>query len=389
MIEQELTGAKAVIVLWSAVSVQSRWVRSEANAAVERGSLIPVVLDGTAVPLRFRIVQGVDLAGWDRRDDDPRVASLYAGVQALAGPPPTPSPMAPPRPSPPTVPPPTHATVALPLTAALPPTRGDSPDGDMEVSLEPRAGATSGRPPRRRGLLAILAVVVAVVVVVVIAVTRSAGNADEDEGTGSGPPPSLAPGATDPPTATDAGDVEAAGPDIDPALVLERGDEGEQVSKIQRWLHDSGTDPDLTVDGLFGPLTQRAVRMFEDNNELPVDGRLVIEGDEWRRLQAAAEAAQSSTTSTTSSTTTDGPTPVPDVYRLTEESAVEELHAAGFEVDVDAGCSNSVDEGLVRKVTFKDDGTNIVVAGTPGEIDAREAPAGILLSVLVSTGVCS
>jgi peptidoglycan hydrolase-like protein with peptidoglycan-binding domain len=237
----------------------------------------------------------------------------------------------------------------------------------MEVPLGSRAASSARRPLRRR-LLAILGVLAAIIVVLVLAASRS--NDDDGERTDPGPASSTVPGT------------------IDPALVLERGDEGEEVREIQRWLRDSGTDPDLRDDGLFGPLTDRAVRMFEDNNELAVDGRLVIEGDEWRQLQAAAEAAQSSTASTTSSTTTDGTTPVPDVYRLTEDSAVQELEAAGFEVDVDAGCSNSVDTGFVRQVSYRDDGTKIVVVGTTGEIDARDAPAGMLLSVLVSTGTC-
>lgn len=385
VIEQELTGAKAVIVLWSAVSVQSRWVRSEANAAVEHGTLIPVVLDGTAVPLRFRIVQGVDLVGWDEREDDPRVASLYAGVQALAGPPPAPSHMAPPTAAPPLP----AARLPAPAAMVLPPPRAEPPDSDVEISLRPQAASSAVRPHQRRGVLAIIGVLATVVVIVVLAVTLSTGDDDKSEATGSDPSSSTAHGATEETTtATDTGEVDATGPTIVPALVLERGDEGEEVSEIQRWLRDSGTDPDLTVDGLFGPLTERAVRMFEDNNELPVDGRLVIESDEWRRLQAAAEAAQSSTASATSSTTTNGSTPVPDVYGLPADSAVQELQAAGFEVDADEVCSNSVDAGLVRQVTYRDDGTKMIVVGAAGEIDARDAPAGILLSLLVSTGSC-
>lgn len=87
VIERELAGAAAVVVIWSAVSVRSPWVRSEASAAVDRGVLIPVLAERTEVPLRFRNVQAVDLIGWDPRGDDARLEGIAVGVMALAGPP--------------------------------------------------------------------------------------------------------------------------------------------------------------------------------------------------------------------------------------------------------------------------------------------------------------
>jgi TIR domain/PASTA domain len=98
VIERELAGAASVVVIWSAVSVRSPWVRSEASAAVDRGVLIPVLAERTEVPLRFRSVQAVDLTGWDLRGDDARLERLVVGVTALAG-----QPMPPGQPLPPPV----------------------------------------------------------------------------------------------------------------------------------------------------------------------------------------------------------------------------------------------------------------------------------------------
>jgi hypothetical protein len=61
VIEAELATAKAVVVLWSATSVRSGWVRDEAAAAAARGVLVPVSLDGTTPPLGFRSLHVVAL----------------------------------------------------------------------------------------------------------------------------------------------------------------------------------------------------------------------------------------------------------------------------------------------------------------------------------------
>ena len=73
VIERELGLASAVLVLWSSASVRSQWVRSEASLAAERGNLIPVLTDSTAMPLRFRNLQAVDLSEWDGSATDGRL----------------------------------------------------------------------------------------------------------------------------------------------------------------------------------------------------------------------------------------------------------------------------------------------------------------------------
>jgi len=83
-IEQELDAAKCAIVLWTHDSVESEWVKNEAAAAVERGVLVPVLLDAVRPPLEFRRKQTVDLSGWDG-SDPAALAPLFEGVAGRLG----------------------------------------------------------------------------------------------------------------------------------------------------------------------------------------------------------------------------------------------------------------------------------------------------------------
>ncbi|HZD41991.1 MAG TPA: TIR domain-containing protein, partial [Terriglobales bacterium] len=64
VIERALAESKCVIVLWSAVSVASEWVRNEASEAKRRGILVPVFLETVDAPLAFRLLNGADLHDW-------------------------------------------------------------------------------------------------------------------------------------------------------------------------------------------------------------------------------------------------------------------------------------------------------------------------------------
>jgi TolB-like protein len=64
-IEKELAAAKAVIVVWSADAIKSRWVKDEAVAAADAGKLIPLTIDGAPAPMGFRQFHLIDLSGWE------------------------------------------------------------------------------------------------------------------------------------------------------------------------------------------------------------------------------------------------------------------------------------------------------------------------------------
>lgn len=68
--EQALEKAGAVVVLWSKLSVESRWVRSEATTADRLGTLIPVMIEACKRPIQFELMQTAELAHWkgDARD---------------------------------------------------------------------------------------------------------------------------------------------------------------------------------------------------------------------------------------------------------------------------------------------------------------------------------
>ena len=85
VIEERLKSAGAVVVLWSADSAKSQWVRAEADSARGAGTLVQVVLDGTMPPLPFNQIQCADLKDWDGGPDHPGWRKLKSSVEALAG----------------------------------------------------------------------------------------------------------------------------------------------------------------------------------------------------------------------------------------------------------------------------------------------------------------
>jgi adenylate cyclase len=85
VIEERLKSAKAVVVLWSAESGKSHWVRAEADTAREAGTLVQASLDGTLPPMPFNQIQCADLKGWDGDRDSPGWRKLEGSVASLVG----------------------------------------------------------------------------------------------------------------------------------------------------------------------------------------------------------------------------------------------------------------------------------------------------------------
>jgi TolB-like protein len=98
VIEEQLRAAKAVLVLWSADAVKSRWVPAEADVAHEAGTLIQLSLDEATPPLPFNRMQCEALAGWAGDLTAAGWRKVLAGIADLvvhgpsnAPPPPSPS----------------------------------------------------------------------------------------------------------------------------------------------------------------------------------------------------------------------------------------------------------------------------------------------------------
>lgn len=84
-IEDALEGAGAVLVLWSARSVESDWVLDEAARGRDLRKLVPASLDGTPAPLGFRQYQTIDLSSWRAGDDEAAIARVMRAVAAVGG----------------------------------------------------------------------------------------------------------------------------------------------------------------------------------------------------------------------------------------------------------------------------------------------------------------
>ncbi|MFN7180497.1 SUMF1/EgtB/PvdO family nonheme iron enzyme [Hyphomonas sp.] len=82
--EGMLRDADVVIVLWSAVSVKSKWVRAEATLGQRTSVLVPAMIEDAERPIMFELTQSADLIGWDGDRSDPRWKEFVADVSRAA-----------------------------------------------------------------------------------------------------------------------------------------------------------------------------------------------------------------------------------------------------------------------------------------------------------------
>ena len=71
-----------MIVLWSAASIESDWVRDEAAQGRDRHRLVPLSLDGSRAPLGFRQYQVIDLSHWHGRKGTKEMIALERAIAA-------------------------------------------------------------------------------------------------------------------------------------------------------------------------------------------------------------------------------------------------------------------------------------------------------------------
>jgi hypothetical protein len=85
-ISSELDNARCVVVLWSCHSVESHWVRDEAQSALDRGVLVPVTLDGTRPPMGFRTISALDASRWEGSAHGELIETLLLSIANKVGP---------------------------------------------------------------------------------------------------------------------------------------------------------------------------------------------------------------------------------------------------------------------------------------------------------------
>jgi len=95
-IEGKLDQSRVVVVLWSAHSTKSQWVREEARMGRDKAKLIPAIIDGSPSPLGFGEVQAADLTSWRGEANHPQwtrfANAVFTAARGTAAPQPQPSP---------------------------------------------------------------------------------------------------------------------------------------------------------------------------------------------------------------------------------------------------------------------------------------------------------
>lgn len=84
-IHKNLLDMRCMIVLWSESSVESDWVKEEAEEARSAGKLVPVLIESVRPPAGFRAIQAADLVNWDGSGDALAFRQLINDLQAIVG----------------------------------------------------------------------------------------------------------------------------------------------------------------------------------------------------------------------------------------------------------------------------------------------------------------
>jgi len=84
-IEHELRSAKAVLVLWCGLSTKSKWVREEADLALELDTLIGAKIEPLSLPLGFRGSHVIDLCEWDGSPRGSELDPLFEQITKKVG----------------------------------------------------------------------------------------------------------------------------------------------------------------------------------------------------------------------------------------------------------------------------------------------------------------
>ena len=79
----ELKVARAVLVVWTPKSVESRWVRGEAREAAERGILVPVRFEQASLPIDVRTFHTTDLDDSAHDASSAKVQEVLRALEAM------------------------------------------------------------------------------------------------------------------------------------------------------------------------------------------------------------------------------------------------------------------------------------------------------------------
>ncbi|HET6534720.1 MAG TPA: TIR domain-containing protein [Sphingomicrobium sp.] len=84
-IDKALKDSQAVVVLWSASSIESAWVQDEAAEGRDSQRLVPVSLGSAKPPLGFRQFQTIELGAWDGTGSPDAIDELLEAIGRTCG----------------------------------------------------------------------------------------------------------------------------------------------------------------------------------------------------------------------------------------------------------------------------------------------------------------
>ena len=85
VIQDALSTAQVVVVLWSKHSINSHWVHAEASEAFDRNILVPLIFDAAIPPLEFRKLHSLSFNGWMLDPADPAGEELIRALSRRVG----------------------------------------------------------------------------------------------------------------------------------------------------------------------------------------------------------------------------------------------------------------------------------------------------------------
>ena len=85
VVEEALESCRAMVAVWTAVSVESDWVAIETSEGKKRHILVPVALDDVDPPLEFRRIQAADLTGWDGSLSHSELQGTFSALETILG----------------------------------------------------------------------------------------------------------------------------------------------------------------------------------------------------------------------------------------------------------------------------------------------------------------
>ena len=87
VIEEEVSAAGCLIVLWSIASVKSDFVQTEAAEAARKKILVPAIIDEVQIPFEFRRIQAANLLDFKGESCHEGFQELIRALAGLLGPP--------------------------------------------------------------------------------------------------------------------------------------------------------------------------------------------------------------------------------------------------------------------------------------------------------------